>query len=363
MKSQTLKPAGRSPSRRRLCDTVGWATIIHTHVILTEFVNPSMILDILFRKHNEILKYQHIIRLLLVLTPLPLLNVKKSGRTIFTEESPHRHLMGRRDVELSDMGDLFHEGRFVLNGLPPRASILIHTKQKESCREVVGTIKKMDFKNVNVIVDLNEPDRTKPYLFEIHLSFGERTSSKVHPLRCYLPNSELLNLSHLYFPYEAAFSIRDFLFSGTPLNLLEIRLRDIPEDKMVFMEFLKVTSFLRSHPYGSYYYIPFEKHSIEFAAFAPIIVPIFLFFVLDWFCKRYPVSVARLVVASLLYRLCPAASLFFLRRNEIHCLLPIFLIFNFKFGLFYLFICYLICVCDVACSLGVWYKSGRLSCR
>lgn len=307
-----------------------------------------MILDRLFRHSDAIKRHRRLIKAVLVVVPLLTFRITKQS-TISSNE-PVQHYVDR-NIEIVDPSPdtaFFANGRFVLNDLPPRLTLRIQGRpdQEESYYPLISTLVSMDIRNINVIIDLGPPDGRCMYLFEIDLSFGQRTCMFVYPLKNHQPNSDLLLVAEEFFPCKVAFDPLDVLLANTPSNRLYIMLKRTPRSLRTFMSFVRSISFVRTHPYGSYFYIPVCGAYINVTVFLPAVLAVLAYHVLDWVYQPHDVSIPRMVFGALLYSVAPVSFLLFLRRSESLCFAPIFMVLNPKIGLAYIAICYLRMVQD-----------------
>lgn len=303
-----------------------------------------MILDKLFQYSREFVRYRSVIKIGLALAPVFVLRIRRSSPDILSNEPTHSYDGGNVKIVSPDNREsLFADNRFVLNGLPPRSTLRIlgRPEQRECFYPLVSTLRKMEMENMNVEIDLGPRSRACMYLLEVDLHFDDEACVRVHPLRSHQPNSELLLVAEEFFKPKIHVDVADMLSTNTPSNCLEISLRPSYEDLRIFVRFLRAVSFIRAHPYGTYFYIPLEDSYVEIIHFVPAISLILAYHVFDWFCTHHPVSPARVVLGTFLYLLCPLSVLLFLRRNEAQCFIPIFMALNNKVGLAYVAVCYL----------------------
>ncbi|CAD25613.2 hypothetical protein [Encephalitozoon cuniculi GB-M1] len=308
-----------------------------------------MILDSLFKHFGSIKKYQSLVKAALVLAPLFTFRIKRQN-DVSTNE-PVQHYLDR-NISITTSSDgrpFFDNNRFVLNSLPPRLTLRIQgcPEQKENYHPVISTLRSMDIRNINVVIDLNPPDEKCIYLFEIDLRFEDKTCMLIHPLKNHQPNSDFLLVAGEFFPCKMVFDPMDIFLTNIPSNRLYILLRNTPRGLKTFMSFVRSISFVRTHPYGSYFYIPTNGAYIDVIMFMPLVLSVLAYYTLDWVCVPHSVSTTRIFLGALLYSFFPVSFLFFIRRNESLCLAPIFMVLNPKVGLGYIGICYLRMVCDV----------------
>lgn len=310
-----------------------------------------MILDGLFSHHGKMLKHQKMIKIGLVIGALLVLRIRKSTNGVISSEPTHGYKNNsiRTKGSVKDVESEFKCNRFVLNRLPPRATLRIQGRkeQREHYYQLIAALKGMKLRNINVIVDLNPSDGRCVYLVEVNLLFDDDTCMWVYPLRNYQPNSDLFLVAKEFFTPRVKIDFRDLLLSNSPSNNLEISLKQSREDLKILMKFIRAISFIRSHPYGTYFYMPVGDSYFEAVVFLPSTILIMIYYIFDWFCVPHHVSLARILLGSILYFKCPLSFVFFLRRNEAQCLIPIFMALNFKVGLFYVGLCYMRMVCDV----------------
>ncbi|KAH9411138.1 hypothetical protein HK407_08g12830 [Ordospora pajunii] len=300
-------------------------------------------------------KYNYTLRIALACMPLLLLGTKKSN-TITSKETVEEYLNAKNSVEIPESCDFESfdaSRRFVLNNLPPRQTLRIqaHLEHEKNYCQVVSALKAMEIRNINVIVDFNMPDERCEYLFDVDLRFSKRMHMAVYPLRNHQPNSDLLLVAEVFFPSTIAFSISDVFLPNKPANCLEIHVRTTRRDMRQFMNFVKSISFVRTHSYGSYFYVPIGGSYINGTVFLWLAVPIIVYFVLDWVCMEYEVSCARILLGSLLYYISPVFLALFTRRNESMCFCAIFMVLNPKIGVVYALVCYARMLHDI-CMLG-----------
>lgn len=309
-----------------------------------------MILDRLLKHSEKLMRYRNVIKIGLVIAPFFLMDIRRTTSGVISTEPGYPYENSTKiSNSLKSTELLFVNNRFILNDLPPRATLRIqgNPHQKTQLYTLISTLQAMKIRNINVIVDLNPLDRRSVYLFEIDLSFGDETCLWICPLKNHQPNSDLLLVAKKFFTSKLKLSLLDLLLSNSPRNNLEICLRPTREDLKTFVNFIRIISFIRSHPYGTYFYIPLEEAYIEANTFLPAIIPILTYYILDGVSTSYPVCIFRVLFGSLLYFICPLSSLLFLRRNEIQCFIVIFMALNFKVGLLYAALCYFRMVYDV----------------
>lgn len=325
------------------------------------FVSPKMILDRLFAYGGELVKHQKIVRAALTVAVLFLTSTKQASPDIISSETAHQFTSSIPLIP-AKTGDPFVDNRFELNKLSPRATLHIQGRpeDRKNYYRLISTLQAMDLENMNVIIDLNPVSEDIDYLAEIDLLFGDEACVWVRPFRNHQPNSDFLLVALEFFAAHSWADAADLLFSNSPSNLLEVSLRPSQEDIAVFLGFIKAISFMRSHPYGSYYYIPHHSVRVEAAAFLSSAVCIVAYYVFDWLCALYHVSLARIVLATLLYYLFPITAVFFLRRNEASCLIVIFMVMNFKVGCLYMLLCYLRMVYDMFAMIILPAAAGWL---
>jgi len=280
------------------------------------------------------------------------LKIKKTNLEISSNEPAYSYPSGNIKIIASskDWESSFNiNNRFILNDLPPRSTLRIQGRfeQKKHFYPLISTLKKMEIKNINIIIDLNPSNKKCVYLFEIDLFFDNDICLWTYPLKNYQPNSDLFLVAKEFLPSKINFNLIDLFFTNFPSNHLEISLKNSHEDLKTFLKFMRAISFIRSHPYGIYFYIPLKNSYIEAISFLPITLSIMIYYIFDWFCLFYSVSIIRIFIGTSLYFFCPLFSLFFLRRNEIQCFILIFMIFNFKFGIIYMSLCYLRMIHDI----------------
>lgn len=321
-----------------------------------------MILNRLSKHSKDIKRYQKLIKVALVIVSLLIFRVKKENN-ISSGEPVQHYLDGSIKVADGDAGPFFVGNKFILNSLPPRQTLRIqgYPEHRENYHPVISTLRSMDIRNINVIIDLNPPDEKCVYLFEIDLSFGSKTCVLIHPLKNHQPNSDFLLVARDFFPFKLAFDPMDIVLTNTPSNRLYIVLKDIPRSLKTFLNFIKSISFVRTHPYGSYFYIPMNDGYIDIIVFAPLVLSVFAYYTFDWAYAPYHISISRVFIGALLYSFFPMSFLFFTRKNESPCLAMIFMVLNPKIGLAYIGICYLRMVCDVAAIIRSTFKSPGVS--
>ncbi|ADM11839.1 uncharacterized protein Eint_070750 [Encephalitozoon intestinalis ATCC 50506] len=322
-----------------------------------------MILNSLFKNFKNIKRYQKPIKAILVVVPL--LTFKVSKETHVSTNEPVQHYIDR-NIELekpSDSTPLFTCNRFILNDLPPRRTLRIQglPDQKENYYPIISTLKSMAIKNINVIIDLNPPDEKCMYLFEIDLRFAGSTCMLIHPLKNHQPNSDFFLVAGDFFPSKMSFDPMDILVTNKPSNRLHILLKGTPRSLKMLICFIKSISFIRTHPYGSYFYIPVSHGYIDITIFMPLVICVLVYYILDWIWTPHHVSVPRIFLGSLLYSFFPISFLFFTRKNEFLCLSTIFMVLNPKIGLAYIGICYLRMVYDTFSIAIQMLKSSRMS--
>ncbi|WEL39023.1 hypothetical protein PFJ87_07g01000 [Encephalitozoon hellem] len=316
-----------------------------------------MILNRLLKHSGEIKRYLKLIKAVLVAIPLLTLRIKEQSE-ISTAEPVQHYLDGGIKI-INDGEALFTGNKFVLNSLPPRLTLRIqgYPEQKEYYHPVISTLRSMDIRNINVIIDLNPPDEKCVYLFEIDLKFGSKACVLVHPLKNHQPNSDLLLVAREFFPFKLSFDPIDIILTNTPSNRLHIVLKNTSRNLKAFMNFIKSISFVRTHPYGSYFYIPTNDGYIDITAFIPLVLSVFASYTLDWAYASYHISVSRVFLGTLLYSFFPVSFLFFTRKNEYSCFAVIFMVLNPKIGLIYIGMCYLRMVCDAIATIRCTFKS------
>ncbi|AFN83327.1 hypothetical protein EROM_070760 [Encephalitozoon romaleae SJ-2008] len=321
-----------------------------------------MILNRLSKHSKDIKKYQKLIKVALVIVPLLIFRVKKQSEISSAEPVQH-YLDGTIKVVNRDTGPFFIGNKFALNSLPPRLSLRIqgYPEYKENYHPLISTLRSMNIRNINVIIDLNPPDEKCIYLFEIDLSFGSKACVLIHPLKNHQPNSDFLLVAGEFFPFKLAFDPMDIILTNTPSNRLYIVLKDTPRSLKVFLNFIKSISFIRTHPYGSYFYIPVNGGYIDMIVFVPLVLSVLAYYTFDWAYAPYHISTPRIFIGALLYSFFPMSFLFFTRKNESPCLAIIFMVLNPKIGLAYIGICYLRMVWDVISIIRSTFKSPDVS--
>ncbi|KAM0672166.1 hypothetical protein CWI42_080780 [Ordospora colligata] len=309
-------------------------------------------LDNITQYVNTIKKHNSVLRTVLTCIPLLLLLSTNKSNSISSKEMVQEYLNGKNSAEIPESCDFKSfdaSKRFILNNLPPRQTLRIqaYAEYEKNYCQIVSALKMMNISNINVVVDFNMPDERCEYLFDIDLRFSKIMHMAVYPLRNHQPNSDLLLVAEVFFPSSIVFSMKDVLFPNTPANRLEIHIRTTRRDMRQFMNFVRSISFVRTHPYGSYFYVPIGGSYINGTAFISLVMPIIVYFVLDWTCMAYEVSCTRILLGSVLYYISPMFLVLFVRRNESMCLCAIFMVLNPKIGMIYALVCYTRMVHDV----------------
>lgn len=299
-----------------------------------------MIAGIIARHTDKIQKYTTHLKIICLLLALYFIKPSITKHELESMESLFKVQRATPGLILRDALEGFPE-------MPPHRTIAVIISSDDLLIHPVHEwIKYLRLRTKNIKI-LQENDFAG-YFATILITTGERKSIKIHPLRNFQPNSDILRVSFGSFEPLFVFYWTD-LFQFQFDNRLELVFTPSKECRTSFLQLLHYLMNVRSHSRGTYYYVPLGPYGtllnwismskqdtstsyfIRAEAFAPFIGLIIAVLIID---GRYMSTASNLLLFSLSCALCPYCALIFIRKQSMA--LHLFLCFVINFKLSYL---------------------------
>lgn len=289
-----------------------------------------MLLNVLSKLVKTGLKYKQMTKSILIMISAFFLSISSCKYEIATMETFYQHLSSN-DFEWIQDTPIEHED------LPPNQTIFIKfTGSDETKQRLSEYIDRIRIRSKSI--KLKTEDEQDSFFLKINLCQNDSDSGQIYPMKPNQPNSDLISLMSEFYPLKMKYKLGD-IFDRHPHNILDISINDTESSLHNFMSFLRCCININSHSHGTYYYIPLKDRLIRIESFFGFIMCLILYEILDFSLEYEYLSV---ILISLIYYFIPPVIFLFTFKPFRLMLLFISNILNFRFGVLYGLLIYLI---------------------
>lgn len=177
-------------------------------------------------------------------------------------------------------------------------------------------------------IQISREDTPESVFVKINLVESSHQGLRLHPLRSFQPNSDLITIAMRLFPPVVRFDLLD-IFHYRFENRIDLELP--PSEKSIcdLCRLLRYYSNIHSHYYGIYYYIPLSTGIITLDMLKGFIICCIAHEAFEISAKFNPVV---FLAHSVLYYFFPPVGFFILRKPHRAVYLFSFCLLNFRFG-------------------------------
>lgn len=282
-----------------------------------------MLINVLYIIYKKLKNHKNIVQTVLLCAIFSFLNIEPSPDRLMSSESLYNQI-GLSKAQLFENISKPFEDSF-----PNQTIMIIFTGSenfKKLTKEIVSRLKLR-----SKTIKFSSKPTNENYFIKVYLKESDINCLKIHPLRNYQPNSDLLYLAKQVFKPTYRFQIRD-LFILKFENWVDLEITNEKRSLERVCLLLRLFMNLESHYYGLYYYIPTRTGLIKAE-------PIFLFnigILLIVFSESLPLlNPYSLFVATILNYFCPLCCFFYLKKKISIMYGLVFTVINYKIALIY----------------------------
>lgn len=291
-----------------------------------------MLIDVTQRLLSLAVRHKTHTRLILLAVSTIFVFIRPAKYSLMSSESLYNQLDSSHDLLFSDVDREFEE-------LPPHQTIFVFVDGgKEFCDSMEKCIKRIRLRSKSL--KISTANSSEQYFVKLYVKESKETCLNIHPMRNYQPNSDIMELAKSVFEPRLLFEFGD-LAVWCFENRIDISLASDQKSLRKLASLLRYYMNIESHAYGLYYYIPVKTGIIRAESLGIFMLLTLISSLSDFQPGCNPVMV---LVAGILYHLCPLVCVFFLRKEHVFLYGLAFCVINFKAGFAYCLASYILMI-------------------